>query len=675
MILIAKEQRILEFFEGRNGDTGNCSPGSEVRGPAFGQSRTPEGRASEEKRYTTDEMHDSQTMKVRTEPGEPSRTWRRTAPGLLGAGAGKRSVLAFLALAALAGCLALLVYSWLGHRSIKDSAQAVANLGRITRQMNDLQSLLHDGTAPEGSLGTALQTIRQDLNNVISGPGSTKVFQEILVRSDTLLTQAQRALERRVLAKANGSTDHGETAAQLGEASGLMIETSLQLQSELDRRSTAVHHRLALSFLLAGLAFCAIAVNAALQLRNSGADGLVSDSAAFPLLLAAAVRNTDEGVLITDTGIEIGEPMILFANDSFKSMSGFPDRKLVGEPLRMLRTTCLREKEFSLLEHSYSNSKSATMETIRWREDGSKVYCEWHISPVRADDGKVTHFISILMDVTRLREQEEAQRRSKEELMEAHQRLMENQQQLIHSEKVAFLGQLAAGVAHEINNPVGYVMSNLETLTDDIEEIQSNPTGRPSSAGDPRARFFAETREILQESITGLDRVKGIVQGLKNFARPAEAEIKDADINHEIEVALKIVNNELGGRCTVRKHLGDLPTLECRPGQLNQVFANLLANAAQAIAKHGAITVTTEFTGSEILVKVTDDGIGIEEKNISQLFTPFFTTKPTGKGTGLGLSVSYGIIQTHNGTIEVESTIGHGATFTVRLPVPTKDQT
>lgn len=624
-------------------------------------------------------MHDSQTMKVRTTSEESSRAWRRSAPGLLGADAGKRSVLDFLALTALAGCLALLVYSWLGHRSLKDSAQAVANLDRITAQMNDLQSLLHAGTGPpEGSLGTALQTIRNDLNNVISGPGSTKALQEILVRSDTMLTQTQRALERRALATPNVSPEQRETAAQLGEASGLMIEASLHLQSELDRRYTAVHNWLTLSFLLAGLAFGIIAFDHALQFKKRGPKGLISETAAFPLLLAAAVRSTDEGVLITDTGMQIGEPMILFANDSFKSMSGFSDRELVGQPLRMLRTTCLREKEFSLLEHSYSNSKSATMETIRWREDGSKVYCEWHISPVREGDGKVTHFISILMDVTRLREQEEAQRRSKEELMEAHQRLVENQQQLIHSEKMAFLGQLAAGVAHEINNPVGYVMSNLETLIDDIKEIQDNPTGRPSVSGNPSrpqpAPFFAETQEILQESITGLDRVKDIVQGLKNFARPAEAEIKNADINHEIEVALKVVSNELGGKCTVRKHLGDLPNIECRPGQLNQVFANLLANAAQAITNHGAITVTTEFNGSEILVKVADDGTGIEEKNISQLFTPFFTTKPTGQGTGLGLSVSYGIIQKHNGTIEVESAVGKGSTFTVRLPVPTKDR-
>ncbi|MCD4751298.1 MAG: PAS domain S-box protein [Thermoanaerobaculales bacterium] len=626
-------------------------------------------------------MHNTQSAKPHTKSWKQMRAKFGRALGLQGTAADRRSsVLRLLVLTALAGCLVVLVFSWLGHRTFRDSAQAVAGLDRMAARIIRLQNLPQVGVqSPQESLDAPLQSVREDLSIVISESGYSKAVQGILVRSDTLLTQVQRSLDRPASPGHETPADHEKTTALLGEAASLMIEAAREIQSELDRRLTLARRGILVAFLLAGLALGATAFIHAQWIRSRTRNGLVPDSAAFPVLLAAAVRSTDEGVLITDTGMQIGEPMILFANDSFKNMSGFPDRKLVGQPLRLLRTTCLREKEFSLLEHSYSDSRSTTMETIRWREDGSKVYCEWHISPVREADGKVTHYISILMDVTRLREQEEAQRRSKEELMVAHQRLVENQQQLIHSEKMAFLGQLAAGVAHEINNPVGYVMSNLETLADDIREIQINAAGRSSAAEDPTSPqltpFFAETQEILHESINGLERVKDIVQRLKNFARPAEAEIRKADINHEIEVALKIVNNELHDKCTVRKELGDLPTIECRPGQLNQVFANLFANAAQAIARHGAITITTEFTGSEILVKVTDDGVGIEQENISRVFAPFFTTKPTGKGTGLGLSVSYGIIQKHNGTIEVESTVGKGSTFTVHLPVPAKDQT
>ncbi len=597
---------------------------------------------------------------TRTEKPAPTRgrTGRRTNSSLV------------LILAVLAACLALLANSWLRHRSLEETTDAIADLNRIAAQINGLQDPT-SGEAPrsEDPPITSLQSIRRDLNNLIFGPGCPQALQETLVRSDTLLTQALRAL-----AGPDGISHRERIKSLLGEASDLLIHASLQLQSQADRQFTTDRKILAITFLLVTVVFAMILTLLGLKTMRAAPIGPLPDSAAFPLLLAAAVRNTDEGVLITDTGMKIGEPMILFANDSFKAMSGFPERQLVGQPLRMLRTTCLREKEFSLLEHSFSNSKSATMETIRWKEDGSKVYCEWHISPVREEEGKVTHFISILMDVTRLREQEEAQRRSKEELMEAHQRLMENQQQLIHSEKMAFLGQLAAGVAHEINNPVGYVMSNLETLIDDIKEIQDTTTGGQAERADSGQLaldpFFSETQEILLESITGLERVKDIVQGLKNFARPAESEIKAADINHEIEVALKIVSNELGHKCTVVKNLGDLPSLKCRPGQLNQVFANLLANAAQAIADRGTITVTTESTPSEILIKVADDGVGIEKENLSLLFTPFFTTKPTGQGTGLGLSVSYGIIQKHNGTIEVETHIGQGSTFTVHLPIP-----
>jgi PAS domain S-box-containing protein len=588
--------------------------------------------------------------------------------------AGLGSGMTLPVLVTLACCLVVLAASWLGQSSLRSSINHIAELDRMTADITDFQNQLLSGRAPsETPQACSIQGIRDHLNGLILDPECPKDFQETLVRSDTLLAQAQRTLTT-----SNASEHAEETAYLFGEASSLLIRASIGLQTQVNLRSRADHYRQAIAFLLACLAFGTIAFDSVRQVVKSDPDALEPGSPAFPLLLAAAVRSTDEGVLITDTGAQLGEPMILFANDSFRNMSGFPERQLVGQPLRMLRTTCLREKEFSLLEHSYSDSKSTTMETIRWREDGSKVYCEWHISPVREEDGKVTHFISILMDVTRLREQEEAQRRSREELMDAHQRLVENQQQLIHSEKMAFLGQLAAGVAHEINNPVGYVMSNLETLIDDIKDLQDNEAGRVTRSNDPDhlplTPFFGETQEILQESITGLERVKDIVQGLKNFARPAESEIKSADINHEVEVALKIVSNELGHKCTVVKNLGDLPSLECRPGQLNQVFANLLANAAQAITKHGTITVTTQFTGSEILVQVADDGIGIEEKHLSQLFTPFFTTKPTGQGTGLGLSVSYGIIQKHNGTIEVETEAGKGSTFTVRLPVPSERQ-
>ena len=427
-------------------------------------------------------------------------------------------------------------------------------------------------------------------------------------------------------------------------------------------------HSLGFGVILACVAAVLFGLEVVLFVRDARWQGVLRNNQSLHQLLAAAVRSTDEGVLISDTGRKSGEPTIVFANQSFKTMSGLTDQDLVGKPLSSLRESCLREKEFSLLEHSYSDSRSATMETIRWRENGSRVHCQWHISPVCDDSGRVTHYISILSDTTRLREHEEAQRKSHEELVAVNRQLVENQQQLIQSEKMAFLGQLAAGVAHEINNPLGYVMSNLEVLSEDVEQLLAD-VGDKEAIGGGGLASPEEATQILEESIKGLDRVADIVQRLKNFARPADESLVEADINYEIEEALKIVWNEIKNTCEVTKNLGALPPLRCRPAQLNQVFTNLLLNAAQAMPGHGEISVATELRGPDIVVRIADNGEGIPKEHLASLFTPFFTTKPAGKGTGLGLSVSYGIVQKHNGTIEVESTPGRGSVFTVRLPV------
>ncbi len=161
----------------------------------------------------------------------------------------------------------------------------------------------------------------------------------------------------------------------------------------------------------------------------------------------------------------------------------------------------------------------------------------------------------------------------------------------------------------------------------------------------------------------------GSIEGLRSFARLDEAEVKESDVNESIESTLRVVWNELKYKCEVHKDLGTLPLIRCHPGQLNQVFMNLFVNAAQAIPEKGEITVETQATETEILVRVSDSGSGIPPEALSKLFDPFYTTKPVGQGTGLGLSISHGIVQKHNGTIEVESEMGKGTTFTVRLPI------
>ena len=281
---------------------------------------------------------------------------------------------------------------------------------------------------------------------------------------------------------------------------------------------------------------------------------------------------------------------------------------------------------------------------------------------------------------------------AEQQLTCAYERLKENQTQLVHSEKMASLGQLAAGVAHEINNPVGFVTSNLGTLAeytevftrllDAYQTLTDQLSPDQSAAGQDILHGITEIREtedldfiredidaLVAESLNGMHRVKEIVQGLKSFARVDEAEMQIADVNEGIEATLKVVWNELKYKCKVHTKLKALPQIRCYPGQLNQVFMNLLVNAAHAMEERGAITIETEMTDSDVVIRISDTGVGIPEEHLSKLFNPFFTTKPVGEGTGLGLSISYGIIQKHGGRIEVDSAVGRGTTFTIYLPI------
>lgn len=277
---------------------------------------------------------------------------------------------------------------------------------------------------------------------------------------------------------------------------------------------------------------------------------------------------------------------------------------------------------------------------------------------------------------------------------EAFTRLDQTQLYLLQREKLASLGQMAAGVAHEINNPVGYVYSNLTTLAEYVqvfkelvaecdrlaELLKDEPALRPelreSLARINRIRerenlgfILSDIDSLLSDSLGGAERVRDIVLNLRNFARTDESELKDWDINQGIEDTLKIVWNELKYKAKVIKKLSPLPLVRCYPGQLNQVFLNLLLNAVQAIRERGEITLETHTENDQIVVRVSDTGEGIPAERIERIFDPFFSTKPKGKGTGLGLSISFTIVEKHNGKIEVESEPGRGSTFTVRLPV------
>ncbi len=259
--------------------------------------------------------------------------------------------------------------------------------------------------------------------------------------------------------------------------------------------------------------------------------------------------------------------------------------------------------------------------------------------------------------------------------------------QLLQSEKLAAIGQLAAGIAHEINNPIGFVSSNLNTLSCYLTDLFCVVDAYESTLSDTEISKEAlqklqelkkqkqldylrsDISELIAESREGLLRVRDIVQDLKNFAHSDANSWELADLHKGLDSTLNIIANELKYHCAVHKRYGDIPQIYCLSSQLNQVFMNLLVNAGQAIETQGEITIGTGCTDQEVWVEISDTGKGIAPENLSHLFEPFFTTKPVGKGTGLGLSISQNIVGKHGGRIEVTSNLGHGSQFRVWLPI------
>ncbi len=268
----------------------------------------------------------------------------------------------------------------------------------------------------------------------------------------------------------------------------------------------------------------------------------------------------------------------------------------------------------------------------------------------------------------------------------ANQQLAGAQSQLLQSEKMASVGQLAAGVAHEINNPISFVHANLFSLKRYIDELLAVVHAYDHWAAAPADRLRAEqlatvkervrlgylrkdVLELLDESVEGIERVKKIVQDLKDFSHVGEAEWQDIDIHHCLESTLNVLSHELRPKADVLKEYGEVPRIRCLPFQINQVLLNLLMNAAHAFEQRGTITIATGHDAGMVWMRIADTGCGIDPAHVKRIFDPFFTTRPVGAGTGLGLSASYGIVQQHGGTIDVASEVGVGTTMTVHLPV------
>lgn len=271
------------------------------------------------------------------------------------------------------------------------------------------------------------------------------------------------------------------------------------------------------------------------------------------------------------------------------------------------------------------------------------------------------------------------------ELTEANQGLKAAQEQLMQSDKMAAIGQLAAGVAHEINNPVGFVSSNLSTLTqylDDVFRVVSAYESIDASlAAEQQASLQAIKKEIdlgylksdiselLRESRDGLARIIRIVQDMKNFSHIGENKWELVNIHDGIETTLNIVHNEIKYKAKIVRDFDETGLVQCMPSQINQVLMNLMVNASHAMEADGTLTIKTRQEANKLKISISDTGCGMPPEVVKKIFNPFFTTKPVGKGTGLGLSLSYTIIAKHHGSIDVESQPGKGTTFVVTLPM------
>ena len=422
-------------------------------------------------------------------------------------------------------------------------------------------------------------------------------------------------------------------------------------------------------------------------------------------------ENALEGILQTTP-----EGRFLSCNPATAAILGYssPTELIESIPtIAQLYVSPQRRQEMYALLRKKRDVKNFEVEM--YRKDGGKQWVLVSTRPIFNEMDEIIYVDGIIQDISERKRAEEAIQELNEELEQrvidrtkelvatnldlrnvssqlecAYSELKATQSRMLQQEKMASIGQLAAGVAHEINNPMGFIISNLNSLKKYMDKvtgfikIQSESVERLSGNGDVHniLKDINEQRKslkidyvlgdldnLIKESLDGAERVKKIVQELKSFSRLDESDIKLADINEGLESTINIIWNELKYNTTVKKDYGNIPQTTCNLGQLNQVFMNILVNAAHAIESQGEITVRTSSDEDNIYITISDTGTGIPADKLNRIFEPFYTTKEVGKGTGLGLSIAYDIVKKHNGEIRLESEVGKGTTFTIIVPI------
>ena len=380
------------------------------------------------------------------------------------------------------------------------------------------------------------------------------------------------------------------------------------------------------------------------------------------------MQEAGEAIFLADVDLRIRD-----LNQQAERLTGSERLVLLGRPLlEVLPLPDLADEKFVAQLRS---GDSVRLSFAFERRGQAPFYYDATATLVAYADKQLVQLICL--DVTEREKLESHLRHHAEELeikvAERTREVRESQAQLVQQEKMASLGALVAGIAHEMNTPIGTINSNADTLSRSLVRLRElvNDEDCPASVREDKklGKILGLLEEIARINTLACERIMTIVGTLRNFARLDEAELQIADLHEGLESTLTLVRHELKNRIAVERQFGEIPKLRCHPNQINQVFMNLLVNAAHAIEGQGAITIRTEAAGDTVRIHVSDSGVGIARKNLEKIFDPGFTTKGVGVGTGLGLSICYKIAQDHGGSISVQSELGKGTTFTLALPI------
>jgi PAS domain S-box-containing protein len=399
-------------------------------------------------------------------------------------------------------------------------------------------------------------------------------------------------------------------------------------------------------------------------------------------LLQSALDACEHHVLITDR-----KGRIVFANLSLAERHGRVRDQLIGESVdQVMRTDNHSPAQLEQMREAMRESRPIRVVVRGVHSSGKPLWLSLNITPIMGPGGRATHFVGIATDITQSVDDSRIKKELQERIETREQERDRLALELRMAQKLEAVGRLASGVAHEINTPMQYVSDNVTFLSESVDDLASvieayrvDRSRGDAVAAEVEAGFLlTELPKAMERAREGLKRVRDIVRAMKEFSHPTTEAHSAADINKALQTTLEIARSEYKHIAAVDLKLGSLPLASCNIGELNQVFLNMLVNAAHAIEASGKdvtagrINIATQHEGADIVITFEDNGCGIRQEILDKIFDPFFTTKEVGKGTGQGLAISRSIIvDRHGGVLDVHSIVGAGTRFTIRLPVTT----